>query len=81
MIKQNRQLVTDELVEVQDDCRKLPVIHRIYPNLIKEKPEGVNILPTGWTCKHQDLNRLLCLKISPITGLNIHRKNKRTNSH
>ena len=23
---------------------------------------------TGWACKHEDLNRLLCPKISPITG-------------
>ena len=50
---ENRQLVTDEpvefdkqLVDVQD-CRKITHhirgIYSIYPNLIKENPEDVNM--------------------------------------
>ena len=61
MIDENRQLVTDEPVEVQD-CRKITDqyrgIYRIYPNLIKECGGCQHV--TGWTCKYWDLNRLLC---------------------
>ena len=53
MIGENRQLVTNEPVEFEEypvegqDCRKITDqfrgIYRIYPNLIKRKPEDVNI--------------------------------------
>ena len=40
MVGENRQLVTDEPVEVHQDCRKITDhfrgIYRIYPNLMKE---------------------------------------------
>ena len=46
MIGENRQLVTDEQVEVQD-CRKITdrfrEIYRIYPNSIRGKPEDMNL--------------------------------------
>ena len=54
MIGENRQLITDEPVEVQD-CKKITDhfrgIHGIYPNLIKE----------NWrmsTCNRLDLQTL-----------------------
>ena len=57
MIRENRQLVTDEAVEfekypveVQDDCRKIT-------DHFRGKPGGCQYV-TGWTCKHYDLNRL-----------------------
>ena len=54
MIGENRQLVTDEPVEVQD-CRKITGhfrgIYRIYPNLIKENPRIS-------TCNRLDLQTL-----------------------
>ena len=53
MIRENRQLVTDEPVEFEklpvevQDCRQttdhLRGIHRIYPNLIEEIPEDINM--------------------------------------
>ena len=46
MIGENRELLTDEPVEVQD-CRKITDhfrgIYRMYPNLIKGKPKDVNM--------------------------------------
>ena len=46
-----------------------------YPNLIKEnQPEDVSMHVTGCTCKHSDLNRWLCARISPITGHQLDRK-------
>jgi hypothetical protein len=69
MTGENRQLVTNEPVEVHQDCRKitghLKGICRIYPNLIKESWRMS--IWFSWNCKHwEDLNRL-CPKISPIT--------------
>ena len=55
MIGENRQLGTNgpvefekELVEVHQDCREITdhfreIYTRIYPNLIKEKPEDVTM--------------------------------------
>ena len=47
MMGENRLLVTNEPVEVHQDFRKITDhfrgIYRIYPNLIKEKPEDVNM--------------------------------------
>ena len=79
MIGENWRLVTDESVEFEkppveaQNCRKIAdhfrgIYRRIYPNLIKEKTEGCHQHVTGWTCKLQDLNRLVGPKISPITG-------------
>jgi hypothetical protein len=68
MIGENRQLVTDEPVEIQHYRRitdHFLRIYRIYPNLIKENWRMPTV--TGWTWIHQDLNRL-CPEISPITG-------------
>ena len=68
MIKENRQLVIDDLVEVHD-CRKITNhfrgIYRIYP--IYPKKTGGRQRVTDWTCKQQGLNQL-CPKISPIIG-------------
>ena len=56
MIGENRQLVTNEPVEFEkspvevQDCRKINDyfrgIYRIYPNLIKGKPEDVGLANT-----------------------------------
>ena len=53
MIGENRQLVTDEPVEFQkqlvevQDCRRMidhfRGVYRIYPDLIRGKPEDVNM--------------------------------------
>ena len=52
MIEGNWQLLTNELVEVQD-CRKITDhfrgTYRIYPNLIQETGGGQHV--SGWTCK------------------------------
>ena len=73
MIRENRQLVTNEPVEFENNqlmfktAGKLPIILeefcRRYPNLIKED----RIMST---CNRLDLhlNRLICPKISLITG-------------
>jgi hypothetical protein len=55
MIGENRQLLTDEPVEVHQDFRKIidpfrGIYRRIYPNFIR-KTEGCHDV-TGWTCKH-----------------------------
>ena len=57
MIGENRQLVTNEVVEFEkelgevQDCMKITNrfrgIYRIYPNLIKGKLEDVNMKPVG----------------------------------
>ena len=53
MIGENRQLVTNEPVEVQD-CRKITDyfrgIYRISPKLMKETGGCRHV--TGWNCKH-----------------------------
>ena len=68
MIGENRQLVTDELVELEkqpvevQDCRKITDrfrgIYRIYPNLIKENQRML-------TCNQLDLQTLGSQLIMP----------------
>ena len=71
MIAENRQLLTDEPVEIprlQENYRSLKRNLWKIPQINTEKPKDVQHV-TGWTCKHQDLNGL-CPKISPITEWN-----------
>ena len=61
MVGENRQLVTDEPVEVQD-CRKITDhsrgMYRIYPNLIKENRRMS-------TCNRLDLQTLGSRPVMP----------------
>ena len=54
MIGKNRQLVTDEPVEIQDYkkiTRHFRGIYRIIPKFNKRKTGGCQHI-TGWACKH-----------------------------
>ena len=76
MIRENRQLFTDEPAEFEkepvevQDCRKITdhfrgIYRIIYPDFMKDAGGCQQV--TGWTCKHLDVNQL-CPKISPITA-------------
>ena len=64
MSGENRPLVTDEPVEVQDFSKitdHVTEIYRMYLKLVKKNRKMTIV--TGWTWKHSDLDRL-CPKTS-----------------
>ena len=66
----NRLSLRPKQLKFKNIAGKLPIVLEgfiEYTPILESETGGCQYV-TGWTCKHKDLNQLLCPKISPITG-------------